>query len=214
VTEVLGVDWYRRGWVGVALGDGVRVLVDERLAALMARVPDAAVIGVDMPIGLTDGVREADRLARAFVGPRRASVFFAPPGAALDATSYAEANAALPPGRRIPQQAWALRHGIAEVADLAAERVIEVHPEASFRALRGDPVPHAKTTWNGQMLRRRLLAHAGVALPDELGAEGVVPPADVLDAAAVAWSARRYAAGTARSFPPDAAPGDRPVIWC
>jgi hypothetical protein len=50
-------------------------------------------------------------------------------------------------------------------------------------------------------------------LPDDLGEAGVVPVADVLDAAAVAWSARRFAAGEARSFPAAASPGDRQVIW-
>jgi predicted RNase H-like nuclease len=209
VTQVLGVDWYRRGWVGVVLGEGVRVLVGDELRALIARVPDAAVVGVDMPIGLTDGVRECDRLAREFVGPRRASVFLAPPRAALDAATYAEANAALAPGRRISQQAWALRYGIAEVAALGDERLIEVHPEASFTALNGGYVPFAKTTWNGQMLRRRLLASAGIVLPDDLRAEGAVPPADVLDAAAVAWTARRHAAGEACAI----APGAREIIW-
>jgi predicted RNase H-like nuclease len=46
-----------------------------------------------------------------------------------------------------------------------------------------------------------------------LGAAGDVPVADVLDAAAAAWSARRYAAGEAGSFPPDAPRGAREVIW-
>ena len=35
---------------------------------------------------------------------------------------------------------------------------------------------------------------------------------DVLDVAVVAWTARRIAAGAARSFPPSAAPGDA-AIW-
>ena len=214
MTEVLGVDWYRRGWVGVALGATVRVLTEERIGDLIARVPGVAVVGVDMPIGLTDGVREADLLARAFVGPRRASVFRAPPRAALTAEGYAAANLLLPAGQRMSRQAWALLPNIRAVAEVADERVIEVHPEASFTVLNGGPVPHAKTSWNGQMLRRRLLGEAGLALPDALGAEGVVPPADVLDAAAVAWSARRYARGEARSFPPDGRPGDRAIIWC
>jgi hypothetical protein len=42
----------------------------------------------------------------------------------------------------------------------------------------------------------------------------VVPPPDVLDAAAVAWTARRHTAREARSFPPGAPRGARPVIWC
>jgi len=47
-------------------------------------------------------------------------------------------------------------------------------------------------------LRRRLLKGAGIVLPEKLGA---LPLIDVLDAAAAAWSAARYARGEARSLP-------------
>jgi len=115
----------------------------------------------------------------------------------------------------ISQQAWGLRENIGRVAAVAESdpRLIEVHPEVSFAALAGGHMRAAKTTWNGQMDRRAALARAGVVLPDDLGQAGVVPVADVLDAAAVAWSARRFAAREARSFPAAASPGDRQVIW-
>src|SRR5687768_8917371 len=54
----------------------------------------------------------------------------------------------------------------------------------------------------GVVLRRRLLAREGVAIPDDLGELGEHAGVDdVLDAAVAAWSARRYAAGIARSYP-------------
>ncbi len=220
MTTVLGIDWARPRWVAVVLdGDAPpRVRAERDLAALVGGFPQAAWVGVDMPIGLpASGVRTADLEARASAGPRRSSVFLAPPAEVLAAATYAEANlvARAVMGQGISQQSWGLRHTIAVVAAVAAAdpRVIEVHPELSFAALAGAPMPAAKTTWNGQMARRAALAGAGIALPDDLGDAGVVPVADVLDAAAVAWSARRRAAGEARSFPAAASPDDRQVIW-
>ena len=191
-------------------------IVGSDMAALVARLPEARCIGVDMPIGLPErGVRECDRLAKAFVGVRRNSVFMTPPRRVLAAASYAAANEIAPElfGAKISQQAWALRRIIAVVEAIADDRVIEVHPEVSFRAMAGEPLPDAKTTWNGQALRRRLLREAGIELPEDVGEAAAVPPADVLDAAAAAWSARRCASGDACSLPPGAKHGDRQVIW-
>ncbi|MDT3440806.1 MULTISPECIES: DUF429 domain-containing protein [unclassified Pseudofrankia] len=63
------------------------------------------------------------------------------------------------------------------------------------------PLAHAKTTWAGAARRRALLRAAGVVLPDDLGGANLVPPVDVLDAAAVAWSAHRIATGQAGRLP-------------
>lgn len=216
---VAGIDWYRRGWVCAVLrsNSSPEVLVDPDLASLLARVADASCIGVDMPIGLPERVRESDRQARKFVGPRWQSVFETPPAAVLAADSYSAANAIaeVAIGKRISQQAWALRDNIAVVADAARhdDRMIEVHPEVSFCALMGAHVPYSKSTWNGLAVRRAALAREGIELADELGEAGVVPPADVLDAAVAAWSAKRYAEGQAVSLPAGATPGQREVIW-
>ena len=78
------------------------------------------------------------------------------------------------------------------------ERVIEMHPEVSFCALAGGPLDDSKHTREGLDRRRALLAEAGVVLP---GAVRGVPDVDLLDAAAGAWSAARYANGAARAFP-------------
>jgi predicted RNase H-like nuclease len=219
---VLGVDWYKAGWVAVVLGRaaGPQVIVGTDLAALIDGVPEAACVGVDMPIGLSETIRESDKAARDFVGVRRNSVFMTPPRAVLGERTYEDANrraAALLGGRKISQQAWALRRNIAVVAAVADadDRLIEVHPEVSFCAMRNrEPLAFAKTTWNGQAIRRAALAEQGIVLPDELdGPAGGVPVADVLDAAAAAWSARRHARGESESLPPGRDRGPHGAIW-
>jgi predicted RNase H-like nuclease len=217
-APVMGVDWYKAGWVAVVLEPEPRVLVGTDLATLIAGVEGVACVGVDMPIGLPVTTRVADTQARTFVGPRRNSVFMTPPAPVLAAGSYAEANeiaAQLLGGKRISQQSWALRTNIAVVAAVAEhdDRVIEVHPEVSFRAMHGAEMLFPKTTWNGQALRRAALAKHGIALPDELGEAGGVPPADVLDAAAAAWSASRHARGESQPLPDGWPRGTPGAIW-
>lgn len=219
--EVVGADGAKRGWVAVAVRDGrfAAAALYASAVELAAAFPAAPVIGIDIPIGLpTDGVRSADRLARRFVGARRSSVFAAPPQAVLEAATYAEARAVAEAAwvQSVSSQAYRLGPRILEVATLGDARLIEVHPEVSFRALAGRPLSHAKKTWNGLMERRALLRSAGIELPDRLAA-GSVAPDDLVDAAAVAWSAARYAAGDARCLPhpPEPGLGGRAVaIWC
>lgn len=213
--------------MAVRLGDDhpAEVVVVARFADLL-EIP-ATVLAVDVPLDLPSpcGPREADRLAREFVGPRRSSVFSVHPRAVIEAPTYAEARARSlrSCGRSISAQAYALRGRILEVdACLAAEaplrgdtgraRVVEAHPEVSFRAMAGEPLRYAKRTWNGQMRRRRLLADHGIHLPQSIpGEAGRAPVDDVLDAAACAWTARRVARDEAGSFPEE--PGRHGVIW-
>lgn len=96
-------------------------------------------------------------------------------------------------------------------------RIIEVHPEASFRQMHGQPLAHNKKTYNGSMLRMRLLEEQGINIPGELGEIGSVAVDDLLDAAAVAWTTHRYVKAEAVSLPPEGEwqhDGDRPIaIW-
>lgn len=214
MTVVAGVDACRGGWVAIVLEDDR--FADSILAATFAQLrgalAGAAAVGVDMPIGLpSTGVRAADLAARAFVGPRRSSVFPTPPRAALEASTYAEARGVVP---SLSAQSFALRKKILEVERCLDERVFEAHPEVSFAALADRHLLHPKRSWNGQMERRQLLAAAGIQLPDELVA-GRAAADDVLDAAIVAWSAARKARCEAAALPPDAPMHDgRPVaIW-
>jgi predicted RNase H-like nuclease len=70
----------------------------------------------------------------------------------------------------------------------------EVHPELAFAALAGAPLADSKHKPAGLAVRRDLLAAAGFALPSVVAGAA---ENDLLDAAAVAWSARRIAAGQA-----------------
>ncbi len=215
---VLGIDGWKAAWVGVVLTDGLFVdaVVSDDLPALLARVPDAVAVGIDVPIGFpTDAPRRADMEAREFVGPRWSSVFATLPEEAYRGGSHREATELCHGlwGKGISQQAYALRHKVLEMAELAAEdgRIFEVHPEVTFKEMAGEHLASPKRSWNGQQLRRRLLADTGIVLPDELGEAGVVPVDDILDAAACAWTAHRMARGEASTLPCDARPGE-PVI--
>jgi predicted RNase H-like nuclease len=199
---VVGVDGYTRGWVAVAL-DGGRFHAAQAFAAfpdVCRAYPAAERIAVDIPIGA--GPRSADEEARRFVGPRWASVFPTPPGEIIALDDYAEAARRHP---SLSRQSFSLFRRIREVAACFDDRVVEVHPEASFRALKGAYLGEPKTSWDGFMERRALLEAAGIGIPDALGRG--IPLVDVLDAAVAAWSARRHARGESGSL------GDPPAIW-
>lgn len=191
------------GFVAAMARPGLSELV---AAADAHGVGPMGAIGVDIPIGLVDTPRRsADGAARAYVGPRRSSVFNAPNRAVIGASTLAEANAWLAE-REYPMmsaQGFALVPRIREAAAVAAvdERLIEVFPEATFRFLAGAPLTVAKKQWSGAAQRLELLAEASppIVVPWDLGDAGRVPTDDVFDAAAAAYSARRYALGEAEA---------------
>ncbi len=216
---VLGIDGARGGWVGVRWdGTELSCAFAATLAGLVEATSPVAVVAVDMPIELEEtATRAAEDQARPLLGPRRSSLFQSPSLGVLGFADddYARANAwsKAHTGRGLSKQAWFLVPKIREVRAFAATStvpVLETMPELSFRALRGGPVPHPKSTWSGLALRIRLLAEAGIVLPDDPGAAGRVAPDDLVDAAALAWSARRIATGRAECVPPD---GGRSAIW-
>jgi predicted RNase H-like nuclease/predicted enzyme related to lactoylglutathione lyase len=167
-----------------------------------ALLVDAKVVAVDIPIAIPDaGARPADEAARRFVGPRAASVFTTPVRRVLEAPTYAEARrvATEQSGKSISAQSYGLRRRILEVDEYARddERVIEVHPEVSFRELAHRPLL-SKHRADGLAERRGLLEQAGIELPASV--PRIAEP-DLLDATIAAWSARRYALGDAVSLP-------------
>lgn len=204
----MGVDACKAGWVGIVLGDGVAAYFGTTIAALAEQAGQVRVIAVDMPIGLPDtGHRAADKLVLDVVRARRSSVFLTPTRTALEAADHATATRinVANGGPGISQQAFGLRAKLREVdawvRDTAHE-VVEAHPEVSFATAAGGPLATGKKTWAGAAARRAILADAGIALPDDLGEPGRVAAVDdVLDAAIVAWTARRVAAGDAVSYP-------------
>jgi predicted RNase H-like nuclease len=225
--RAVGIDGWRGGWVAVVLEDGrwTATRAAAGLADLLAACPGAAAVGVDMPLGLVArGWRHADDLAAARLGAQRSRVFRVPPRPAWQAATHREAVAVCrtltDPPAGFSVQAWSLKDKIAQAGEVRARdpgRLFEVHPELSFAALNGGAVIAAsKKTWNGQLARRAALARAGITLPDDLGPAGAVPADDILDAAAVAWTAARIAAGAADSFPDPPQPDDagHPIaIW-
>lgn len=228
--RVLGVDGCKSGWIGIALAGGApaaqpRAYFATRISDLVAEAsrPGAlTVTGIDIPIGLADtGRRQADLLARKAAGPRWPSVFLTPVRAALAEDDYAAAAAVSRrlAGGGISRQAFALREKILEVdqwVPRAGCRVAEVHPEVSFAELAGAHLRTRKSTWEGVVQRRRLLAGAGIVIPDDLGPAGQAAVDDVLDAAVVAWTASRVARGLARSLPDPPVPlsdGLACAIW-
>ena len=222
VGRVAGVDGYKNGWVGVHLSGGAveRVTVNRKVADLVAELEPLDVVGIDIPIGLSaEGHRDADLRARTFLEKQRSSVFLTPPRGALGAEKYEDASPlarALGAGG-VTRQAFALFPRIREVDALKDDaRLVEVHPEVSFRRLKGTGLP-PKRTWNGLVIRRRLLTDAGIVLPDAIDAVGDLAEAhDVLDAAVAAWSAARYARGEAVPLPDTTTEhdGTRPIaIW-
>lgn len=211
--EVLGADVCPAGWIGVVLArESVRAIVHAEIGGLVAMAAadgPLAAIALDIPIGLADsGPRQADLLARNAAGPRYASVFLTPVRDALLAETYPAALALSREltGRGISSQAYRLRAKILQVdrwrMQPLACPVVEAHPELSFAAMAGAPLRDSKSTWAGAVRRRQLLAAQGIDLDGDLGLSGLqVGVDDVLDAAAVAWTARRVAAGGASRMP-------------
>lgn len=210
--RVTGVDACRDGWACVDLtvdhnGDaaGLTVRVTASLAEGLADAAAGQVVGIDMPLGLLDrGWRVADEEARRRLGVRRSSIFAIPPAEVWRQPDYQAALAVCRrlTGKGFSVQAWGLRGKLREAAEYrghGGQRLYEVHPELSFAAMAGAPLAEPKSWPAGQALRRSVLAAAGLVVPDDPAWRRAA--VDVLDAAAVAWTARRIAARQAVVLP-------------
>jgi predicted RNase H-like nuclease len=218
VPLLAGVDGCRTGWVVVTEGGAAVV---PTFAAVLALLPEDAIVAVDVPIGLADryerGGRECDRQARATLGPRRSSsVFPAPPRSALGARTLAAAQAR---GWPATLQALNLLPKIEEVdAAMTPQlqgRVFEAHPELAFYELNGgEAVVPNKRHADGRARRWALLESAGILRPDRPHAGEAED--DLVDACAELWIAHRLARSDAvrvPDVPPHDARGLRMEIW-
>lgn len=220
-TIVLGVDGARHGWVGVTWdGTSTDAHFAPTLAGLCQRAGPVAVVAVDMPIVLQDeGPRACDDEVRPLLGPRRSSLFAPPTLGAMAHDVYADANAWSKQhhGHGISKQAWMLVPKIREVRALAADATVSIHetfPELSFRAMNGDrPMSHPKRTWTGMRTRLALLADHGLEVDADVGDAGAVAADDMIDAAALAWSAMRIAVGEAEHAPASLSPEAASIWW-
>lgn len=210
---VLGVDGCRAGWVGALLqGSAYDVLVAADIGSLVTAArraaPRLAVVGIDIPIGLPDDrPRATDVLARRRlpVG-RKSSVFPTPSRAAAEQTTHPEASATNREALGVGLSVQAF-HLVPKILDVDAFvrggpgiRVLEVHPEVSFAEIDPACVVPSKVTAAGAAARRAALRCAGLEPPAYASGQGYAAD-DLLDACVVAWTARRYAEGTAYSLP-------------
>jgi predicted RNase H-like nuclease len=198
--RICGIDGCLNGWV-VASSTSVDVIrtFDEI-------VDNFDVIGIDMPIGLPRSpARRADAQARAFLRTRSSTIFPTPPRDIVETCfDYTTANAQhrARHGKGLTRQSFNLFPKIREV-DRAARAIrhgpptlVEIHPDCAFARMAGRPLP-AKRSARGRDDRVRLVEQCFGAVP--IAARGAQEH-DVLDAWAVLWSARRYAAGTHVTF--------------
>lgn len=169
-----------------------------------------AAVAVDIPIGLaSSGPRVCDREARRRLGPRRGSVFPAPVRAVLGTSSYEEACAVSRQvcGKGVSKQLYNIVGKIKELDAVQSPRLqqslFEACPELSFAVMGGDaPMQHSKRTADGRAERVAVLhEHLGVDVPALLEARAPgAQPDDVLDALALAWTARRCLGGSCLRF--------------
>ena len=160
-AKFVGVDWAKGGWFSIGFDvDGHYDMAYGKFRELLDHYPSAALILVDIPIGLASGQyerRECDGKAKDYVGARCNSVFWTPPRHVVEDAHKAKANgatpgeyknlllsmnAARPKGTKFTIQAWNIAPMIAEVDVVArspslggTRGVREVHPEVCFRAL-------------------------------------------------------------------------------
>jgi predicted RNase H-like nuclease len=216
VPRVAGLDGCRGGWVLASLPAsgpvaeptlvevGVVPHIDE-----VVRVLDAghlAAVAVDIPIGLAASrPRACDTEARRRLGPRRSSVFPAPVRAVLGSRTYEEACAVSREvtGKALSKQLYNIVAKIAEVDAVQSpdlqRRLFEASPELSFAVMEHNaPMQHSKRTAEGRAERIAVLhEHLGVDVAALLEARAPgAQPDDVLDALALAWTARRYVGGS------------------
>jgi len=181
-----------------------------RLREVLDAVPEYTVIALAAPVGLPDwpsrGGRACDREARRLLGwPRSGAVRSAPCRLVVDTRSRLSAVANN--GGRLDVVSMRLLPRIKEVAsEIQSHRqrtVYEAHPALSFFQLNGDkPLTTAKRTVDGIAERRRLLIKRMPGLEAFLDTRVAGASAwQLLDAAAVLWTARRIAARAVNRVP-------------
>ena len=180
-----GADGCAGGWLVAFVrlqGDEAHLRIMPHFADVLSGPGAAAIVAVDMPIGLPErtgpGGRAAENAVRPLLGARQSSVFSVPARAAIYADSYDEACrialATSEPPRKVSKQLFNIAPKIREIDAClratpdAARRVYEVHPELAFWRLNdGNALDEPKKIKSrpyepGLALRRRLLVAAGL----------------------------------------------------
>ena len=211
--RLAGIDGCKGGWVAVEAEAGrpssARLTHVTDLAAFLAQTDFAL---VDMPIGFACGPasRDVETAMRAALRGKASSVFPTPCRMALAELVYADASfvneQAL--GKRLPKQSFMLFPKMREidtiVCALGQNRLREGHPEVSFAVMAGSSVLSWKREPQGMADRVALLEAQGLPARALLGGliRGRMAADDILDAAALWWSAERFRRGKHETFPP------------
>ncbi len=208
-----GIDGCPTGWAAVIAEAGnpasAQLLHVTDLSAFLDTVTFAV---IDMPIGFTSGPhgRDVEVAMRGFLKGKTSSVFPTPCRMALSEEVYFDASfvneQAL--GKRLPKQTFMLFPKMREidtvVQRVGQSRLREGHPEVSFAAMAGAPVLSRKRRPDGQAEREQLLTAESIPATSLLAAmtRGRMAADDILDAAAMWWSADRFIDGRHITLPP------------
>lgn len=174
--------------------------------------PAYQVIALFAPVGLLDepstGGRRCDREARKLLGwPRSGAIISPPIRKTLASATYREAAEAN--GGRLSVLSWQLLKKVAEVdtnmGPYWQRTVFSVHPELSFYQLKGDqPVRYSKHSAEGQSERREILRERFPGVDRVWEAQiPKVTSAQLVDAAACLWTARRIISRAITRIPED-----------
>lgn len=213
--KLAGVDGCRGGWLAILEDTATHAISSQVVASAAEAAALADIVAIDMPIGLESKKygRDCDWAARKFIGPRFNSVFPAPIESVVFGIDIRTASAdqrmivgkgVSPPCIAIIPQIWEVNRLLRGDQTLV-NRVLEVHPEVSFRAMRGSHLEYPKRDLSGALLRLSLIRAAfGENAFEPVRREqrrGQVEDDDILDAFAALWTARRIAAGTFQQLP-------------
>lgn len=213
--RLAGIDGCPSGWVAVvaeagSLASARQIHAPDLASFLLIEAIDFAVI--DMPIGFVDGPdsRDVELAMRARLIGKAHSVFPTPCRMALAEPVYQDAcfvnEQAL--GKRLPKQSFMLFPKMREIDGIirkhGQERLREGHPEVSLAEMAGRPVLSKKRMPEGQAERVALLEARGLPARALLGGlvRKMMAADDVLDAAALLWSADRFSRGEHITLPP------------
>ncbi len=232
MTEVLGVDGCRDGWLVVNFpvqSGSPSAEIFRSVGDILQRYPNLAACAVDMPIGLPEqkepGGRDADRLGRKMLGKRSSALFSPPLRTWLELQDY-EVVRKLGVSRQSFLIWPKIRDIDAHITPPLQERIFEAHPEMVFSALLGEALSTHKRSIAGQNQRIKLLEERTNGFFSDVRSfcEGLLAQTkrkqmgvdDILDACALAWVAWKHTQGKA-SRVPEAPPCDerglRMEIW-
>jgi predicted RNase H-like nuclease len=213
---IAGTDGAGERWLVALVHDGAvswEIAVDA--AAVLDYTRDCVAVGVDVPIGLPErGARSCDLQARRRLGRAASSVYLTPVRAVLRSTTHQAAGEVLRARGETGMTifTWRILPKIRQWDEVSLPPwVVEVHPEMSFRVMAPDIGFARKKSAPGAWQRIETLSSTVDISAALATAPAGVSLDDALDALAAAWSAQRFATGTAEILGGDLDSRGRPM---